>query len=141
MVIISKLVLSEVQMKKLYSIQGAADRKCLVRDFYAREETNCVGRASLFIFHTRTRIYAEIHDVFVEEWARRRGHGTLLVSDVIEHVRQYAEHERQVVYLQLTSGPKRVEANKLYIKLGFTLAAAATDEKGTNFYRLMCNPE
>lgn len=128
-------------MKYLYSIQGAVDRKCLVRDFYAREGTSCVGFANLFIFHTRTRIYAVIHDLFVEEWARKRGHGTRIVSDVIEHVRQYAEHERQPVYLQLTSGPQRVEANKLYIKLGFTLVAAATDEKGTNFYRLICNPE
>ena len=128
-------------MKNLYSIQGAADRKCLVRDFYAREGTNYVGRASLYIFHTRTRIYAEIHDVFVEEWARKRGHGTDIVRDVIEHVCQYAAQERQLVYLQLTSGPKRVEANRMYVKLGFTLAAAAQDEKGTNFYRMMCHPE
>lgn len=128
-------------MRNLYSIQGAADRKCLVRDFYAREGISCVGWASLYIFHTRTRIYAEIHDVFVEEWARNRGHGTILVRDVIEHVCQYATRERRPVYLQLTSGPKRVAANKMYIKLGFTLVAAAPDESGTNFYRMMCDPE
>lgn len=47
--------------------------------------------------------------------------------------------ERPYRYLELTSGPDRIAANKLYRKLGFRLVAEApaTETDDTNLYKLL----
>jgi ribosomal protein S18 acetylase RimI-like enzyme len=67
---------------------------------------------------------AHIDDVVVDEAYRGQGLGALLMQQLIERARK-----RQVIFIELTSRPSRVAANKLYQKIGFAL-------RETNVYRL-----
>ena len=98
-----------------------------------------VAEALLHIFHTKTRIYAEIHDVLIVEEHRRRGHGTRLLNGIRDFVTQYAAEQQHDVHIRFTSGPHRKAANHLYQKLGYPLLAKATKD-GTNYYGTVVQP-
>lgn len=112
----------------------------LVQEFAIEIGVDIVGSASVYIFHTKTRIYAEIHDVKVQPEYQNQGLGSVLVKRVLTQCAVIANTYQQNVYVRLTSGPHRKAANHLYTKLGFTLIADATDG-GTNLYQYMCYPE
>ncbi len=83
-----------------------------------------VGMATLLINRIPTGIIGLVEDVIVTGKMRGKGIGEKMMHKLIE-IAQY----RGVKHVDLTSRPARVEANRLYQKLGFEL-------RKTNYYRL-----
>lgn len=93
--------------------------------FVARDaDQQIVGSLTLAIFRVPTGVRAWIEDVVVEATARSGGIGTALVNAAIDTARK-----AEARTVELTSRPDRVEANRLYQKLGF-------ETRETNVYRL-----
>ncbi|MGH9029652.1 MAG: GNAT family N-acetyltransferase [Acidimicrobiales bacterium] len=82
-----------------------------------------VGSLTLVVFKAPTGPRAWIEDVIVDETKRGAGIGSALVNEALRRAR--AEGARTV---DLTSRPTRLEANRLYLRLGFT-------RRETNVYR------
>ncbi len=80
--------------------------------------------ATLAPVYTVRRKRGDVHDVVVDEAYRGRGIGTKLLTILIAHAKKIG-----IARLDLTSGPSRRKANRLYQNLGFTLHR-------TNCYRL-----
>lgn len=83
-----------------------------------------VGTISLVIYRIPTGLKAWIEDVIVDETVRGRGYGKQLIEHAIGFLRG-----KEIRLVNLTSGPARVAANKMYQQLGFEL-------RETNVYRL-----
>jgi ribosomal protein S18 acetylase RimI-like enzyme len=83
-----------------------------------------VGTLTLVVFRIPTGVRALIEDVVVDESARGRGAGELLVRAALAEAAT-----RGVRTVDLTSRPSRVAANRLYERVGFVL-------RETNVYRL-----
>lgn len=94
----------------------------VVRD---TEAGTIVGIGSVIVAPTLTYTYARIDDVVIDEAYRSMGLGTLLMQQLINRARTRSPGKG----IDLTSGPDRVEANRLYRKLGFEL-------RDTSSYRL-----
>lgn len=93
--------------------------------FVARDaDQQIVGSLTLAIFRVPTGVRAWIEDVVVEGAARSGGIGTALVNAALDTARK-----AEARTVELTSRPDRVEANRLYQKLGF-------ETRETNVYRL-----
>ena len=82
-----------------------------------------VGSLTLVVFRAPTGPRAWIEDVVVDEDLRGSGIGSSLVREALRRAK--AAGARTV---DLTSRPSRVEANRLYLRLGFAL-------RETNVYR------
>jgi ribosomal protein S18 acetylase RimI-like enzyme len=82
-----------------------------------------LGVLTLIVPRTPTGPKAVIEDVVVDEQARGRGAATLLVERAIDIARSLG-----CPWVQLTSRPSRVAANRLYQQLGFVA-------RETNVYR------
>jgi ribosomal protein S18 acetylase RimI-like enzyme len=87
------------------------------------ETGRIVGTLTLVVFPIPTGLRAWIEDVIVDSSARGRGIGKLLVKKAIEMAAL-----KGVKSVDLTSRPSRVEANSLYVGLGFVV-------RETNVYR------
>jgi ribosomal protein S18 acetylase RimI-like enzyme len=87
-----------------------------------------VGSLTLVVFKAPTGPRAWIEDVVVEHKARGGGIGSTLVREAL--ARAEAAGARTV---DLTSRPSRVEANRLYLRLGFA-------QRETNVYRYTIEP-
>ena len=83
-----------------------------------------VGMLALIIFVIPTGKRALIEDVVVHDQWRGHGIGRALATEAVSRARA-----ARVRTVDLTSSPKRVEANELYQKLGF-------QPRVTNVYRL-----
>ena len=84
-----------------------------------------VGLAVLTVAHKLvTPDFGSIEDVVVDSAYRGKGIGKEIVSQLISKARQLKLH-----YIELTSNPSRVTANRLYQSLDFVL-------RPTNCYRL-----
>lgn len=96
------------------------------RLFVARRSDNkeIIGMLTLIVFRIPYAKKGLIEDVVVDEEYRGKGIGTKLISTAINQARQ-----EKVKYLDLTSNPKRVAANRLYQRLGF-------EKRNTNVYRI-----
>jgi GNAT superfamily N-acetyltransferase len=93
--------------------------------FFAFDESgNCMGMLTIGIYISPLGKKAWIEDVVVDEIYQ----GQQVGKNLIEFAIKFANQE-QVGLLMLTSNPKRVAANNLYIKSGF-------DRKETNFYKM-----
>lgn len=86
-----------------------------------------LGTLTLVIVKIPTGIKAWIEDVVVDEKARGKGVAKLLMSSAHKLAKELACSS-----INLTSTPKRVEANNLYQSLGYKL-------RNTNCYRLSIN--
>lgn len=86
-----------------------------------------LGTLTLVIVKIPTGIKAWIEDVVVDEKARGKGVAKLLMSSAHKLAKELACSS-----INLTSTPKRVEANNLYQSLGYKL-------RNTNYYRLSIN--
>ncbi|MGH9187409.1 MAG: GNAT family N-acetyltransferase [Acidimicrobiales bacterium] len=84
-----------------------------------------VGTSTLAVFRIPTGLRAWIEDVVVDEDARGQGVGEALTEAMLERARQLG-----CVTVDLTSRPSREAANRLYLRLGFTL-------RETNLYRIV----
>jgi ribosomal protein S18 acetylase RimI-like enzyme len=94
-----------------------------VRD-EAAPDRPIVGTLTLVVFRIPTGTRALIEDVVVDESARGRGAGVLLVESALA-----AAAEAGARTVDLTSRPARVAANRLYEKVGFV-------RRETNLYRM-----
>lgn len=93
------------------------------RLFLARVDGEILGMTTLAVFLIPTGCRAIIEDVVVDEAARGRGVGAALVKHAISKARDAGARS-----VDLTSRPTRVEANRLYQRLGFI-------QRETNVYR------
>lgn len=83
-----------------------------------------LGSLTLALFRVPTGLRAWIEDVVVEADTRGQGVGSALVRHAL--VRAQGAGARSV---DLTSRPSRVDANRLYVSLGF-------ERRDTNVYRI-----
>jgi ribosomal protein S18 acetylase RimI-like enzyme len=75
-----------------------------------------VGVGCLGLYHALTGIRAVIEDVVVDRGSRGMGAGEALVRGLLE-----AAQEAGARGVSLTSNPRRVAANRLYVRIGFAL--------------------
>ncbi|HEY7200888.1 MAG TPA: GNAT family N-acetyltransferase [Candidatus Dormibacteraeota bacterium] len=90
----------------------------------ARHDGAIVGLAMVAVFPKLTGLASRLEDVVVDAAARGRGAGAALVTEALAVAR-----ERGARGMELTSGPWREAANRLYPRLGFRL-------RGTNVYSI-----
>ena len=86
-----------------------------------------VGTLTLVVFPIPTGMRAWIEDVIVDSNSRGKGIAKLLVKRAIELAQSLGAKS-----VDLTSRPSRVEANLLYLNLGFGV-------RETNVYRFQGN--
>jgi ribosomal protein S18 acetylase RimI-like enzyme len=84
---------------------------------------NVVGMSTLVTFRIPTAMRAWIEDVVVDDAGRGQGVGTALTQAMIDRARELG-----CATVDLTSRPKREDANRLYRRLGFVA-------RDTNVYR------
>jgi len=102
-------------------IQSPGTVLFLARD---REPGNeIVGAAVLVLFRIPTGVSARIEDVVVDERLRRKGIGEALTRHALERARLAG-----APWVDLTSNPARLDANRLYQRMGF-------EPRQTNLYR------
>ena len=82
------------------------------------------GMASLHIIRTLFGLKGLVENVVVDEGYRGKGFGKQLMNGLIE-----AAKKKGVGYLELTSGPEKQSAHRMYESLGFK-------KRETNVYRL-----
>jgi ribosomal protein S18 acetylase RimI-like enzyme len=80
------------------------------------DDGTIIGMLTLVMFRIPTGLRAIIEDVVTDDAARGQGVGTALANQAIEIARAAG-----VKTIDLTSRPSRVEAGRLYEKLGFEL--------------------
>ena len=84
--------------------------------FVARgQDGSIIGTACLAVYRAPTGIRAVIEDVVVDGAARRQGAGEALTRACLNLARA-----RGASAATLTSNPVRQEANRLYLRMGFT---------------------
>lgn len=83
-----------------------------------------VGIGSLHYLESWTKKGAHVDDIVVHPKHRGKGYGTKIMNHLIKRAKKQRLH-----FLELTSRPSRVAANKLYQKLNF-------EPRETNVYRL-----
>lgn len=97
--------------------------------FVARAEGRIVGSLTLALFRLPTGLRAWIEDVVVDSEVRGKGIGEKLSRAALDEAKV-----RGAVTVDLTSRPSRVEANRLYLRLGFVA-------RDTNVYRYRLPPQ
>lgn len=107
---------------RAYDLEDIVDSQALTV-LVARVDGTIVGILVVVTFRLPTGVRAWIEDVVVDESARGMGVGTALVEAALRHARNV--HASSV---DLTSRPSRIEANRLYQRLGFR-------QRETNVYR------
>jgi len=80
------------------------------------EKGQIVGAGSLTIYRVPTGTRAVIEDVVVDQASRGLGIGEALMKRLLELARQ-----RGARGVSLTSNPRRLAANRLYLRMGFSL--------------------
>lgn len=93
------------------------------------EKGKIIGMATLVVFKVLSGKRAIIEDVVVDKDYRGQGLGKKLLQKMLS----FAQSEN-VSYIDLTSKPSRVEANSLYLSLGF-------EKRDTNVYRYIIKNE
>lgn len=93
--------------------------------YVIRDAGQIVATGTLCIKHTLEFTIADIESVVVSSQCRGKGYGKALMQHMIDVAKSRGIH-----HIQLTSNPKRVEANKLYQKMGF-------EKYETNCYKVV----
>jgi ribosomal protein S18 acetylase RimI-like enzyme len=91
--------------------------------FVARSDDGIVGMLTLVTFPLPSGLRARIEDVVVDQDARGQGVGTALTMAALDQARRQGARS-----VDLTSRSSRVEANRLYQRLGF-------QRRDSNVYR------
>ncbi|MCL5432960.1 MAG: GNAT family N-acetyltransferase [Patescibacteria group bacterium] len=96
------------------------------RLFVAKESNSnaIVGMLTLVTYRIPFAKKGIIEDLVVDKKWRKKGIGRKLITSVINQARN-----DKIQYLDLTSNPKREEANNLYPRIGF-------EKRDTNVYRI-----
>ena len=124
--VLDEQVLAEVnaligQLSRTFRVVSAAGLHALLANpsievWVVRTRGTIIGMGSLVHLPTLTNTYARIDDVVIDEDHRGRGLGELLSRKLIDRARA-----RGAKGIDLTSGPDRAAANRLYRRLGFEL--------------------
>lgn len=93
--------------------------------FVARVDGRIVGALTLALFRIPTGLRAWIEDVVVDSDVRGSGVGEALSRAALNEAKK-----RGAISVDLTSRPSRMDANRLYQRLGFVA-------RETNVYRLI----
>jgi ribosomal protein S18 acetylase RimI-like enzyme len=109
-------------------LSDIADSPATVLLMARKDSGEIVGSLTLVVFKAPTGPRAWIEDVVVDADQRGGGIGSALVREALERAK--AAGSRTV---DLTSRPSRVEANRLYVRLGFV-------QRETNVYRFTLEP-
>lgn len=88
------------------------------------KNNNIIGMATLALVNIPFGKFGRIEDIVVNDKFRGQGIGTTLIKKLISKAKKL--HLKKI---DLTSNPKRIEANKLYLKLNFF-------KYETNVYRM-----
>jgi len=80
------------------------------------QEGPVVGMLTLVVYRVPTGIRAVIEDVVVDRAHRGKGVGEALLKEGLQRAAKMGARA-----VSLTSNPRRVEANRLYRKMGFAL--------------------
>lgn len=91
--------------------------------FFAIDEGEIIGTLTLVFYQIPSGLKAWIEDVIVDENARGKGVATALMWHAINTARKGG-----ALKVDLTSLPRRIAANQLYLKLGF-------EKRESNMYR------
>ncbi len=91
--------------------------------FVAEDDGRIVGTLTLAAFEIPTGRRAWIEDVVTDTAARGKGVASALVDAALAHAASLGTRT-----VDLTSRPDRVDANRLYVRLGF-------EQRATNVYR------
>ena len=83
-----------------------------------------VGILILYFVRVPSGPMAILEDLVIDEKYRGWGVGALLVKEAIEMAKK-----RKARHISLRTNPKRIEANKMYLSMGF-------HKMETNFYRI-----
>ena len=92
--------------------------------YVIRIEGHSIGTATLCVMHTLEFKLAHVESVVVLSEYRGKCFGYKLMEHIVNEAKRM-----DVMFLQLTSNPKRTSANKLYKMMGFT-------QYETNCYKL-----
>lgn len=111
--------LSDEDVRKI--IDGPTNRIFIARETAGNK---IVGTITLVVVNNFSAKKGLIEDLVVDENYQRKGIGTKLINTAINQARK-----ERIERIDFTSNPTRVEANKLYAKLGFKI-------RNTNVYRL-----
>ena len=107
-----------------------------VKFFAVNKAGSLIGFAILVMhednFLSMSARMGKIGDVVVDGKYQGKGFGKILMKEVIKFAK-----DAGLKYLELNSNPKRIAANKLYVKLGFKLVGQLPG--GSNYYRLYLN--
>lgn len=106
--------------KMMRQVLGQENVEVLV----ARDGKKIIGMGAIIFACVPSGCSASIEDVVVDEAYRGRGIGRKMMERLIAHARR-----KRADFIELTSRPSRVAANKLYKTLGFK-------RRKTNVYRL-----
>ena len=112
-------LLTDDEVKTMIASQ--ANRLFVARKLEGKE---IVGMLNLIAFRIPFAKKGLLEDMVVDKKYRGKGIGTRLISAAIDQARQ-----EELKYIDFTSNPMRVEANKLYQRLGF-------EKRDTNAYRI-----
>lgn len=82
-----------------------------------------IGMITLVVFKALSGKRATLEDVVVDKDYRRQGLGKKLLETALSFIRK-----ENISYIDLTSRPSRIEANNLYVSLGF-------EKRDTSVYR------
>lgn len=91
---------------------------------YDKEQNALIGMLTLVVYRIPYKKKGWVEDVVVDSSYRGQGIGTALMEWAIQEAKRL-----QLQVLDLTSRPKREQANQLYNSLGF-------EKRETNVYRL-----
>lgn len=92
--------------------------------FVAKVEGNIVGMTTLVTYRIPYKHKAWMEDVVVDSQYRGKGIGSKLIREILVFAKQKGFNA-----VDLTSNPRREEANQLYQRLGF-------EKRETNVYRV-----
>lgn len=93
----------------------SSDLNALVVARYPDDHGSIVGAGALGMYRVPTGVRAVIEDVVVDEGSRGLGVGEAVVRTLLQLARDAGARG-----VSLTSSPRRQEANRLYVRLGFT---------------------
>lgn len=96
-----------------------------IKIFISQEKGKIIGMAILRWHDLPAGRAGTIEDVIVLKEFRGKGHGQGLMKQIISFAKR-----KKMTYIDLTSRPERIAANKLYQKMGW-------EKRETNVYRLM----
>ena len=116
------------QLSPSARVPGPAELDQIIKDpgtvlIVAREGRTIVGMLTLHTFRSTTGIHAWIQDIIVDDIAKGRGAGQLLMEEAVR-----VSKSRGANTAQLTSRPSRVGSGRLYERLGF-------ERRETHLYR------